>query len=397
MTMYNQKGIILELNTYFFKNYKLPKKYVLVNKNGDLIQYLNRKNIDIQYNCLNLPGRIEFEDGNSISYLYDANGTKLRTTHIIDGITTTTDYCGNVIYENEVAKTLLTESGYVSLKDGKYHYYLKDHQGNNRIVVDEDGMVEERNDYYPFGGLMTSSMGAIQPYKYNGKELDRKGVLDWYDYGARLYDPLLGRFVTIDPLAENSYFVNPYTYCLNNPFNRVDPSGLSSHYNWDSQRYEDERGNEVSWESVQQEYGITENPSNDDPPTSKDVDAVTGVAPKASIEVPTPAKATVVAPTLPWWALTGEILGNATMRYFGSYFFIVTLLQSDTDGPPVYVKEANNVKKKKSSAEADYGKSGVEHTSNQSPHNKNVHQKGRKRVQVDRGGEKGDSRRIRYK
>ena len=342
--------------------------------------------------CLNLPGRIEFEDGNSISYLYDANGTKLRTTHIIDGITTTTDYCGNVIYENEVAKTLLTEAGYVSLMDGKYHYYLKDHQGNNRIVVDEDGKVEERNDYYPFGGLMTSSIGTAQPYKYNGKELDRKNGLNWYDYGARHYDAALGRFVTIDPLAENSYFVNPYTYCLNNPFNRVDPSGLSSHYNWDSQRYEDERGNEVAWESVQQEYGITENPNNDDPPTGKDVDAVTGATPKASIEVPTPAKATVIAPTLPWWALTGEILGKATMSYFGAFFTIFTL---QGDSTPAYVKEANKVKKKKSSAEADYGKPAAEHTKNKNKPEK--HQKGRKRVQVDRGGEKGDERRTRYK
>ena len=224
--------------------------------NGNLIQDLNKKITGIQYNCLNLPGRIEFEDGNSISYLYDANGTKLRTTHIIDGITTTTDYCGNVIYENEVAKTLLTEVGYVSLKDGKYHYYLKDHQRNNRIVVDEDGMVEERNDYYPFGGLMTSSMGAIQPYKYNGKELDRKGGLDWYDYGARLYDPLLGRFTSHDPLAEAWAHVNPYNYCFNNPVNRTDPTGMASTYNWDKERYEDENGNEVSWESVKEEYEI---------------------------------------------------------------------------------------------------------------------------------------------
>ena len=170
-----------------------------------------------------------------------------------------------MIYENKVAKTLLTEAGYVSLKDSKYHYYLKDHQGNNRIVVDEDGKVEERNDYYPFGGLMASSIGTAQPYKYNGKELDRKNGLNWYDYGARLYDPLLGRFTCNDPLAEAWAHVNPYTYCFNNPVNRTDPTGMASTYNWDKERYEDENGNEVSWESVQREYGITENPNNDDP------------------------------------------------------------------------------------------------------------------------------------
>ena len=130
-----------------------------------------------------------------------------------------------MIYENEVAKTLLTEAGYVSLKDGKYHYYLKDHQGNNRIVFDEDGKVEERNDYYPFGGLMASSSGSVQDYKYNGKELDRKGGLDWYDYGARHYDAVLGRFMTMDPLGEKYYGWSPYAYCLNSPVNLIDPDG----------------------------------------------------------------------------------------------------------------------------------------------------------------------------
>ena len=52
------------------------------------------------------------------------------------------------VYENGVPQILLTEVGYVSLTDGTYHYYLKDHQGNNRVVVDEEGTVEEVNDYY---------------------------------------------------------------------------------------------------------------------------------------------------------------------------------------------------------------------------------------------------------
>lgn len=194
--------------------------------NGNLTKDLNKKITDIQYNCLNLPCRIEFEDGNITSYLYAADGTKLRTTHIIGNDTTVTDYCDNVIYENGIAKTLSAETGYVSLTDGKYHYYLKDHQGNNRVVVDENGKVEERNDYYPFGGLMASSSVSVQPYKYNGKELDRKGGLDWYDYGARHYDATLGRWHVVDPMAEKYYGVNPYNYCLNNPILLIDPNGM---------------------------------------------------------------------------------------------------------------------------------------------------------------------------
>ena len=183
-------------------------------KNGNLTKDLNKKITDIQYNYLNLPSRIQFEGGNSISYVYGADGTKLRTTHIIDEVTTTTDYCGSVIYENGIAKTLLTEAGFVSLNDNKYHYYLQDHQGNNRVVASQDGVVEEVNHYYPFGGIFAST-SSVQPYKYNGKELDRKGGLDWYDYGARMYDATLGRFMKTDRFSEKYVSLSPYQYGAN--------------------------------------------------------------------------------------------------------------------------------------------------------------------------------------
>lgn len=194
--------------------------------NVNLTKDLNKKIVDIQYNCLNLPCRVSFENGNSISYLYSADGTKLRTNHTIAGNTTVTDYCGNVVYENGTPQMLLTEAGYVSLTDGKYHYYLTDHQGNNRVVADQNGKTEEVNDYYPFGGLMSSSFSPVQPYKYNGKELDRKGGLDWYDHGARMYDAALGRWHTVDPLSEQYYWNTPYSYCGSNPVNYIDPFGM---------------------------------------------------------------------------------------------------------------------------------------------------------------------------
>ena len=181
---------------------------------------------DIQYNFINLPSRIEFENGHVISYLYDADGIKLRTTHIIGSDTTVTDYCGNVIYENGIPVKLLTEAGYVTLADSKYHYFVQDHLGNNCVVVDQSGNVEEVNHYYPFGGLLSSSVSnAVQPYKYNGKELDRKNGLDWYDYGARMYDAALGRWHAVDPMSEKYYSWSPYTYCMGNPINHIDPDG----------------------------------------------------------------------------------------------------------------------------------------------------------------------------
>lgn len=212
-------------NDFEFKDgANLPVEY-LYDANGNLTQDLNKKITNIQYNCLNLPCRIQFEDGNSISYLYDANGTKLRTTHLIDGVTTTTDYCGNAIYENGVLEKLLTEGAYITLADTIYHCYLQDHQGNNRLVVNQNGTVEEVNNYYPFGGVFASP-SSIQSYKYNGKELDTKNGLNWYDYGARHYDAAIGRWHTVDPLSEMYYESTPYLYCGADPINNIDPFGM---------------------------------------------------------------------------------------------------------------------------------------------------------------------------
>ena len=194
--------------------------------NGNLTKDLNKGISNISYNCLNLPSAVTFSDGSTIVYTYAADGAKLKTVHKIGGTTTTTDYCGNVIYENGVQKLLLTEEGYVTLSDGKYHYYLKDHQGNNRVVINQSGTVEEANHYYPFGGVFASS-GNVQPYKYNGKEYDGKKGLNWYDYRARHYDAALGRFTTNDRFSEKYHSLSPYQYGANNPVNTIDINGDS--------------------------------------------------------------------------------------------------------------------------------------------------------------------------
>jgi RHS repeat-associated protein len=193
--------------------------------NGNLTKDSNKGITNIAYNSLNLPSKVTFSDGSTIVYSYAADGTKLRTVHTISGTTTQKDYCANVVYENGVQKMLLTEEGYVDLSapTPTYYYYLKDHQGNNRVVINSSGTVAETNHYYPFGSLFAST--SVQPYKYNGKELDAKKGLNWYDYGARHYDATLGRWFVVDPLAEKYYAWSPYNYCLNNPISNIDPDG----------------------------------------------------------------------------------------------------------------------------------------------------------------------------
>ena len=215
--------------------------------NGNMTEDFNKKISKIEYNLLNLPSKLQFSFGHMAEYSYDGAGRKLSVTYktsktnlfvpmgsIVPPLSTNvaltlkTDYCGNMIYENGQLSKILTDVGYITLANSTptYHYYLQDHLGNNRVVIDEHGQVEQVNHYYAFGGLMGESTGGgAQPYKYNGKELDRMHGLDWYDYGARHYDAVLGRWMCVDPLAEKYDNVGSYIYCKNNPIAFMDMNG----------------------------------------------------------------------------------------------------------------------------------------------------------------------------
>ncbi len=110
-----------------------------------------------------------------------------------------------------------------------YHYYTQDHLGNNRAVVNDNGTVEQITHYYPFGGTYADVglNSSLQPYKYNGKELDRMHGLNWYEYGHRQYDPIVPVFTKVDPDCEDYPYISPYAYCLNNPILHIDMDGRS--------------------------------------------------------------------------------------------------------------------------------------------------------------------------
>ncbi len=178
-----------------------------------------------------------FSGNRSILYTYAADGTRLRAVHSRKVGNTwlkdSTDYCGSLILQNGAPGMYQFTGGYISFSNSALsgcHYYIQDYLGNNRMVVNKTGAVEQTTHYYPYGGVIggIDHNPGFQKYKYGGKELDRSYGLDWYDVQARQYDPVVPSWHTIDPLAEKYYWISPYAYCAGNPVNAVDPDGRST-------------------------------------------------------------------------------------------------------------------------------------------------------------------------
>ena len=115
-------------------------------------------------------------------------------------------------------------------------YYISDHLGSTSVVLDEDNEIVEENEYYDFGNLKNHEGEENSKYKYTGKEFDEESGL--YNYGARFYNPEVGRFITADTIKgkiENPQTLNRYAYTLNNPMKYVDPDGheVIVVINWD--------------------------------------------------------------------------------------------------------------------------------------------------------------------
>jgi RHS repeat-associated protein len=121
-------------------------------------------------------------------------------------------------------KKILTDNGYY--ENNNYYFYVKNYLGNNVMICDRNGTTVQQTHYYPYGLTMSGSDNqGLQDYKFTGKELDMMNGLNLYDFEARTYDPAVGRFLSVDPMAEKYYHMSSYAYCANNPINAIDPDG----------------------------------------------------------------------------------------------------------------------------------------------------------------------------
>ncbi|KAA8476146.1 RHS repeat-associated protein [Arcticibacter tournemirensis] len=200
------------------------------NANGNMV-YDSRKNSTYGYNILNLTDMVKQGQTVKATYKWSATGAKLS---VRDGTGTNgLDYAGSVVYAKSASGMTVDaihfDHGVIRKQADGYmvNYFLNDHLGSTRVVVDGNGTLLERNDYYPFGARHKRNdyLASDNRYKYNGKEEQVVGDVGFLDYGARMYDATIGRWNVVDPLAEKSRRYSFYVYGNDNPIRFIDPDG----------------------------------------------------------------------------------------------------------------------------------------------------------------------------
>jgi RHS repeat-associated protein len=183
----------------------------------------NRGIQTITWNVDNQPATIS----GGTSFVYDGKGNRVEETtggqttvyinqyyqkNITTGVVTTYYYLGSQLVAQNTGSTL--------------RYVSQDNLGSTSTMSTSTGTLDSSISYYPFGSVQSGSVNTVK--QFTGQILDSTGL---YYYNARYYDPTIGRFLNADTAApdlQNPQSLNKYSYCLNNPLNRTDPTGLFS-------------------------------------------------------------------------------------------------------------------------------------------------------------------------
>lgn len=199
--------------------------------NGNVIQVTENganKISEMLYDTRNLPIFLLKEDSTEIIYQYNADGQRIYKKvdnqgpefYIMDGSLNI-----GVVTGGFLAHWNIVANGVAGRVEGSNKlYYVKDHLGSTRSAINASGLPQESYDYYPFGLHMPGrTLNAGTKELFTGKERDTE--TGWDYFGARYYDPSIGRWVVVDPRAGNYPSLSPYVYVANNPLGATDPDG----------------------------------------------------------------------------------------------------------------------------------------------------------------------------
>ncbi len=197
------------------------------------------------YDCNNMP-LIEYNGNKKLEYTYDANGTRISKTVGSNTTYYTKGSSGNNEMETIVSASSTTNRYYIwglsagggslsgdhlgLIQSSARYYYLKDHLGSVRMIIDKNGKVKAYDDYYPYGLVMPGrSMNmamADERYKFIGQEQDAETGYGYFD--SRYYNSVTGMFNCVDDMSELNPGQSPYVYACNNPLRYLDPMGLDA-------------------------------------------------------------------------------------------------------------------------------------------------------------------------
>lgn len=198
--------------------------------NGNMIA---KNDFRLHYDYDNRLIRISTSSGATLAeFLYDYTGARVKKWTSASS----TVYVGK-LYEcsagecasNSGTKHIFAGSRRAASKQGaEITYYHPDHLGGLNVATDIDGHLIETDTYYPFGENHEGPENSGVKYKFTGQEKDFETAVGLYYYGARYYDPVIGRFISPDTIVQapgDPQTLNRYSYCRNNPLIYTDPTG----------------------------------------------------------------------------------------------------------------------------------------------------------------------------
>lgn len=232
--------------------------------NGNLIADDNKGISLIEYNHLNLPSKVTIPNAGDIEFVYDAFGNKIEKKILSSSSDVTTIYNDGLIYVNNTLSFILHPEGYIepTIVDGmptsdsvkkydkdtktivysaySYVFQYRDIWGNERLsysdldlngAIDSNTEIRDEKNYYPFGleqqGYNNIVIGSENNYKaYQGQELHEEFDLNALEFRYRFYYSDIGRFWSMDPIAEKYSYNSTYAFSENKLGMGIELEGL---------------------------------------------------------------------------------------------------------------------------------------------------------------------------